>query len=309
MMNLSTTNDSRNNSYQNFNCNSNIYSKENNFNKPQLSISPNTLNSNPFILPKRGINFKSSPSPKSDNLTLKIIEKDKIIFDLMKKEKENIKIIDNLKSSLKEKEDEIIKLMQEIKETELKFSQKEIILNQKKGEDLLITDEKQNTIIKLQKENNDLNNNIINLNNIIKVYEQEKKSNFEENKKNCEKISELINQIKRNENLLKMLKNNENNLREENKIIPSLKRKIMDLENIIRDYQNKITDLRKNNDKYINDNEELNKKINKNTEEKLKEKNNEQNIIRLNYKIDFLSNELNSKKIENENIIINIVYL
>ena len=302
MMNLSTANDSINNSYQNFISKANICTKEHQNIKPQLSISPNTLNSNPFILPKRGINYKSSLSPKSDNLTLKIIEKDKIIFDLMKKEKEYMKIIDNLKSSLKEKEDELIKLMQEIKETELKFSKKEIILNKKKEENLLITNENKNLITNLQKENNDLNDKIIDLNNIIKVYDQEKKRNFEESKKDSEKISELINQISKNENLLKMLKNNENSLREENKTIPSLKRKIIDMENIIREYQNKITELKKNNDKYINDKEELNNIINKNNEEKLKEKSNEQNIIRLNYKIDFLSNELNSKKIENENI-------
>ena len=42
-----------------------------------------------------------------------------------------------------------------------------------------------------------------------------------------------------------MMKQNENNLKEENKQIPSLKRKINDFESIIKDYQNKIDELKK----------------------------------------------------------------
>ena len=292
-MNLSTTNETINNSYQNINDFKNI--------KPQLSISPNTLNFDPFILPNNS-SYKSLSSPKSENLKLKIIEIDKVIFDYMKKEKEFIKLIDNLKSSMKEKEDNINKLQQEIKELEFKYSKKDNILNQKSEEYSLITDEKQNLILNLQKENNELYNKIINLNNIIKTYEDNKKNNYEENQKNSNKIMELINQISKNENLLKIFKKNENNLKEENKQIPSLKRKINDFENIIKDYQNKIDELKKNNDKVINDKEELNNIINKKTKEIQKEKINEQYIIRLNHKIDYLSNELNSKNIEYENI-------
>ena len=157
----------------------------------------------------------------------------------MKKEKEYIKSIENLKSSLNEKEDIIIKLKQEIKELEFKFSKKENLLNQKNEECSLKTDEKQSLILNLQKENNDLYNKIINLNKVIKTYEEDKKNNYEENQKNSNKIIELVNQITKNENLLKMMKQNENNLKEENKQIPSLKRKINDFESIIKDYQNK----------------------------------------------------------------------
>ncbi len=302
MMNLSTTNDSINNSYQNINTNPNIYSQDFQNTKPQLTINPNTLNSNPFILPKSNINYKPLSSPKTDNLKLKIIEKDKIIFDYMKKEKDYIKSTENLKSSLQEKENEILKLKQDIKDLEFKLSKKDNILNQNKEQYSLITDEKQDIILKLQNENNDLNNKIINLNNIIKSYEQDKKNICEESQKNCEKIAELVNQIKKNENLLKIFKKNENDLKEENKQIPSLKRKIVDFENILKEYQNKIDELKKNNDKVINDKEELNNIINKKTAEIQKEKNNEQYIIRLNYKIDFLSNELNEKTKDNQTI-------
>ena len=302
MMNLSTANDSINNSYQNINTNPNIYSQEIQNSKPQLSINPNTLNSNPFILPKSNIKYKTLSSPKSDNLKLKIIEKDKIIFEYMKKEKEYIRSTDNLKSSLQEKENEILKLKQDIADLEFKLSKKENILNQKNEQYSIITDEKQDIILNLQNENNDLNNKIINLNNIIKAYEQDKLNICEENQKNNEKISELVNQISKNENLLKIFKKNENELKEENKQIPSLKRKIADFENILKEYQNKIDELKKHNDKVINDKEELHNIINKKTAEIQKEKNNEQYIIRLNYKIDFLSNEFNEKNRENQTL-------
>ena len=298
-MNLSTTNETINDSYQNQNQNINMCTNT----KPQLSISPNTLNSNPFILPKNdGLNYSSLSSPKSGNLKLKLIEKDKIIFDYMKKEKEYLRAIDDVKSSLKEKEDEIAKLKQEIKEMEFKFSNKENLLNLQNEEYSMITDEKRNMISNLQKENNDLKNDIFKLNNIIKAFECDKKNMYEEHQKNGSKISELINQISKNEKILKIFKQNENNLKEENKQIPSLKRKIADLENILMDYQNKVNELKKHNDKANYDKEELNNIINQKKEEIQKEKVNEQYVIRLNYKIDYLSNELNSKNIENENI-------
>ena len=299
MLNLSTTNNTINNSYQNIDTtNLNIYSEENKNIKPKL-LNNCIINSNQFIL---STDEKSLSSPKSENLKIKIIEKDKIIFDYMKKEREFIKSTENLKSVLKEKEDEIIKLKQEIKELEFKYSKKEYFLNIKNDEYSQISNKKDNLIISLQKENNNLNNKIINLNNVIKTYEASKINYFEENQKNHNKIGELINQITKNENLLKNFKKNENFLKEENKQIPALKGKITDLENIIKDYQNKIIELKKNNTEIINDKEKLNNIINNKTAEIQKEKNNEQNIIRLNYKIDFLSNELNLKKTENENI-------
>ena len=294
MLNLSTTNNTINNSYQNSPENQNI--------EKQLSNNINIINSNPFILSNYEINNNSISSPKLENLKLKLIEKDKIIFDYMKKEKGYIKLIEDLKSTLKEKEDEIIKIQQEIKELEFKFSKKENILNIKNDEYSQISEKKENLIIDLKKENNDLNNQLINLKNVLKTYEDSKINYFEENQKNSNKIGELIIQITKNENLLKNLKKNENILKEENKQIPALKSKIADLENILKEYQNKIVELKNNNTQIINDKEELNKIINTKTAEIQQKKNDEQHIIRLNYKINYLSNELNTKKIENENI-------
>ena len=294
MMNLSTTNDTINNSFH--------HSNELINSKPQLSMNLNTLNSNPIFLQKAEINYNSLPTPKSENLKLKLIEKDKTIFEYMKKEKEYIKTIENLKLLQKEKDEELIKFKEEIREFEIKLSKKENIINQKYEEFSLITDENKNLIKNLQKNNYDLNHKIIDLNNIIKAYENKKKINYEQNQKISGQIKDLISQIEKNEELLKSMKKYENELKEENKQIPSLKRKLADFENMIKTYQNQIKELKKNSIKNCNEKEELNNLINQKSEELKKEQISKQYVIRLNYKIDYLSNELNSKNIENENI-------
>ena len=294
MMNLSTTNDTINNSFH--------HSNELINSKPQLSMNLNTLNSNPIFLQKAEINYNSLPTPKSENLKLKLIEKDKTIFEYMKKEKEYIKTIENLKLLQKEKDEELIKFKEEIREFEIKLSKKENIINQKYEEFSLITDENKNLIKNLQKNNYDLNHKIIDLNNIIKAYENKKKINYEQNQKISGQIKDLISQIEKNEELLKSMKKYENELKEENKQIPSLKRKLADFENMIKTYQNQIKELKKNSIKNCNEKEELNNLINQKSEELKKEQISKQYVIRLNYKIDYLSNELNSKNIESENI-------
>lgn len=258
----------------------------------QLDLN-NTLNTNPFIMPK---------TQNSDNLKLKLMEKDKIIFDYMKREKENEKIIEELKSALLEKDEEFLKLKEEIKELEYSFNKRHNITNQTNIQNSIINNENKNIISNLQHENDELKKNIIELNNIVKIYEQEKKGLYEECQKNSEKIENLINQLTKNEGVMKIFKKNEDFLKEENKQIPHLKSKISESESMIKDYQKQINELKMNNDKIIIDKEKLNDIISQKSEQIKKEKINEQYVIRLNYKIDYLSKELNSKNLENENI-------
>jgi len=269
IMNLSTTNDTINMD------NSNIFqSKE--FSKPELNINKNEKN------------------------TINIIEKDKIIFNYMKQEKDFVNTISELKSSLEERDIEIMKLNQEKKELEYNLKQKENIINKRKEEYLNENEDLNNKIIIYQNEIENLKENLMNKEKIIKLNEEEKKDIYEQNNKKNNEILELINQIKKNENLLKKMKITEKNIKEENKIIPGLKRKINDLENIINQYKNEIEELKIKNAKISNDKEELNNVIDIKQNEIKKEKVNEQYVIRLNYKIDYLSKELNNKNIENE---------
>ena len=245
-------------------------------------------------------NIKPNLICNSTPLNIKLIEKDKIIFEFQKKEKENNNIIDELKNNLNEKNIDIMRLKQEKKELEYQLEKKEILLNKSDDNNIQQNKEINELILKYQNENENLKNEILNMKNILKLYEENKKENYEENDKNNKKIFELINQIKKNENLLQMFSLNEKNLKEENKIIPGLKRKINELNNTIEQYKNEIIELKKNNEKIKYDKEELNDIINIKTEEIQKEKINEQYVIRLKYKIDYLSKEIDTKKMENE---------
>ena len=251
------------------------------------------MNNNSNILISKG---KDNP----ENMKLNIIEKDKKIFDYMKLEKDYINTINNLKSSLEEKNIEILKLNQEKKELEYSLQKKDNLINMQSEKYLNENNNLKNIIKSNQTEIEKLKLKIINNENIIKLYDENKKDNYEINTKKNNEIIELINQIKKNENLLKNMKSEEKILKEENKKIPSLKRKITDLENIINQYKKEIIELKNNNIKIINSKEELNEIINTKNNQIKKEKINEQYILRLNYKIDYLSKELNNKNIENE---------
>ena len=270
MMNLSTTNDTINMDNTNY-----LQTKENE--KPLDS----TLN-------------------KNENMKINIIEKDRIIFNYMKQEKDYMNTINKLKNDIKEKEIEILKLNQDKNELEYNLKKKENIIEQRTAQYKKENDELKNRIIYNEKEIENLKAELLNKENIIKLYDEDKKDTFEQNNKKNNDIFELINQIKKNETLLKNMKLAEKNLKEENKTIPVLKRKIDELEFAIKQYKNEIKELKNNNIKMINDKEELNNIIDINKNEIRKEKVNEQYVIRLNYKIDYLSKELNNKNIENE---------
>ena len=270
MMNLSTTNDTINMDNTNY-----LQTKENE--KPLDS----TLN-------------------KNENMKINIIEKDRIIFNYMKQEKDYMNTINELKNDIKEKEIEIMKLNQDKNELEYNLKKRENIIEQRTAQYKKENDELKNRIIYNEKAIENLKAELLNKENIIKLYDEDKKDTFEQNNKKNNDIFELINQIKKNETLLKNMKLTEKNLKEENKTIPVLKRKIDELEFAIKQYKNEIKELKNNNIKMINDKEELNNIIDINKNEIRKEKVNEQYVIRLNYKIDYLSKELNNKNIENE---------
>ena len=237
---------------------------------------------------------------KNENMKINIIEKDRIIFNYMKQEKDYMNTINELKNDIKEKEIEIMKLNQDKNELEYNLKKRENIIEQRTAQYKKENDELKNRIIYNEKAIENLKAKLLNKENIIKLYDEDKKDTFEQNNKKNNDIFELINQIKKNETLLKNMKLTEKNLKEENKTIPVLKRKIDELEFAIKQYKNEIKELKNNNIKMINDKEELNNIIDINKNEIRKEKVNEQYVIRLNYKIDYLSKELNNKNIENE---------
>ena len=237
---------------------------------------------------------------KPENMKINLIEKDKKILDFMQQEKNLVNIINELKSTLEKKDMEITELIQEKKELEYNLNKKENLMNQCNEKYLKENNVLKNRIINYQEEIEILKEKILNKENLIKSYDENKKETYVQHNKKNNEIYELINQIKKNEELLKNMKLKEKEIIEENKKIPGLKRKINDLENVIKQYKNEIIELREHNEKIKNEKENLNDVINIKTNEIQKEKVNEQYVIRLNYKIDYLSKELNNMNIENE---------
>ena len=240
-------------------------------------------------------NMTSIGSNQINKFKLQIIEKDKIILDLKQKEKELNKHINELNLSLTEKDDQIFHLEDRIKEllqalkstetqTEIKFNQfseNEKNFN-KKMNDIII-------------ENENLKNKIQNLTAVIEANETSKKNLYIEKQKKEEDIQNLIEELKKKDNVIDINQNKKQILINENKQLPWLKGKIDDLEKIILELKDEIVGLRDINDKLIEEKNELNELVKKKEEEIQKNRVYEQSLINLNNKNILLNKEIQKK--------------
>ena len=229
-------------------------------------------------------------------LKVKIMEKDRIIFEYMKKEKELNQIIYNLNQKIQQISS---KNEQNSNLTDFKLNDNNIHMP---TNFIATNNNNENSIIlKLNEEKNDLINEITRLKFIINNHEDSMKKAFEEINEKNEIINNLENELKQKNNIMNKNDDIKSNLREENKQIPSLKTKINDLEQILKMYQEQMNDLQKNYEVLLNNNRQLQKNINlnKQKEQYYSEKNN--NLINKNeqnYKINNLNKELLDKKNE-----------
>ena len=213
-----------------------IKNEYNNYNN-QIDYSHNYTNDNNL----------SQKNKIEESFTLKIMEKDKMIFDYMKKEKELNKIISNLNHEISSQKSQNNFLNEQIKEFQLNNSN--IINNQNKNNE--------NIILKINEEKNGLTNEITRLNFIIQNHENSIKKAFEDLNEKNETINNLKNELKQKNNYIKKNDEIKSNIRQDNKQIPSLKSKINDLEHVIKVYQEKINELKKNNEIIYNQNQQL----------------------------------------------------
>ena len=229
-------------------------------------------------------------------LKVKIMEKDRIIFEYMKKEKELNQIIYNLNQKIQQISS---KNEQNSNLTDFKLNDNNIHMP---TNFIATNNNNENSIIlKLNEEKNDLINEITRLKFIINNHEDSMKKAFEEINEKNEIINNLENELKQKNNIMNKNDDIKSNLRQENKQIPSLKTKINDLEQILKMYQEQMNDLQKNYEVLLNNNRQLQKNINlnKQKEQYYSEKNN--NLINKNdqnYKINNLNKELLDKKNE-----------
>ena len=295
----------------------NFSSNINPLNQPQIpyyfDTSPNlnTL-SNPNNSPKNNnyfnnqisyeTNLTSVCSNQVDKFKLQIIEKDKIIIELKQKEKDLNKEISKLNLSLNEKDDQIFhledkieELIQNLKRTE---NQNDIKYNQYSENEKNLNQKINDIII----ENESLKKKIQNLTLIIESNEDSVKKLYLEKQKKDEDINNLLQELKEKENMINMNCNKNQILLNENKQLPSLKGKIDDLEKIIMELKDDITNLRFVNDKLIEEKNELNDMLNKKEEEIQKNRIYEQNLINLNNKNILLNKEIQKKGNEKQSL-------
>ena len=112
---------------------------------------------------------------------------------------------------------------------------------------------------------------------IIESNEDSVKKLYLEKQKKDEDINNLLQELKEKENMINMNCNKNQILLNENKQLPNLKGKIDDLEKIIMELKDDITNLRFVNDKLIEEKNELNDMLSKKEEEIQKNRIYEQN--------------------------------
>ena len=215
----------------------NIYNIENqlysNNNPQKINNSSENQNNQQIDYSSNYSNITNKNQKNSVEESLKIMEKDKIIFEYMKKEKELNKIISNLNKELSSKNEQNYFLGEQIRQ--FKINNNNII-------------NRENIALKLNEEKNKLINEITRLNFIIHNHEDSMKKAIETINEKNENINNLQNELIQKNNIIKKNDEIKSNIRKENKQIPSLKSKINDFEQVIKVYQEKINELQKNNE-------------------------------------------------------------
>ena len=216
----------------------NIYNIENqlysNNNPQKINNSSENQNNQQIDYSSNYSNITNKNQKNSVEESLKIMEKDKIIFEYMKKEKELNKIISNLNKELSSKNEQNYFLGEQIRQ--FKINNNDNIIN------------RENIALKLNEEKNKLINEITRLNFIIHNHEDSMKKAIETINEKNENINNLQNELIQKNNIIKKNDEIKSNIRKENKQIPSLKSKINDFEQVIKVYQEKINELQKNNE-------------------------------------------------------------
>ena len=216
----------------------NIYNIENqiysNNNPEQINNSSENKNNQQIDYSSNYSNITNKNQKNSVEESLKIMEKDKIIFEFMKKEKELNKIISDLNKELSSKIEQNYFLGEQIRQ--FKINNNNNIINS------------ENIALKLNEEKNKLINEITRLNFIIHNHEDSIKKAIETINEKNENINNLQNELIQKNSIIKKNDEIKSSLRKENKQIPSLKSKINDFEQVIKVYQEKINELQKNNE-------------------------------------------------------------
>ena len=280
--------DNNENNEENHSDNGNIYVNENEENNEQNGIDNsneeninnedqnenNEITENSLSQQNIAMNsFSLEQMALLEKLKIKIMEKDKIIFQNRKKEQELTNTIEQLNSELNNQ-----KLINENLSNKIQTLEK----NQEKKEKENLSDEIEQTqkYIDLKNENVNLTNKVNELNSLIESKDKELE----------------------NSKIIKQEINMEKKLEEKNEI-PLLRKKIDELKQINNSFQEENTLLKEEQEKFIYEKEELMNKLSQKIKECSQDKIHENNIINLNNRFEHLFKEFQNILAENKSLI------
>ena len=237
-----------------------------------------------------------------EKLKMKLMEKDKIIFNQSQKEQELNLIIEKLNSELLIQNKNNENLKNKIQRIEKNLKQNESSLNKKNEELIQVSNENIQKFNDLKNENNNLIKKVNELNNILLTKEKDIQTNYINNEKNNNMIKTLREDIENKETELIKSNNIKNDLNSQNKQIPLLKKKIDELEKINNMYKEENIQLKEEQEKMIYEKEELENKLSQKIKECSKDKIHENNIINLNFKFENLYKEFQNILSENKTL-------
>ena len=237
-----------------------------------------------------------------ENYKLKIMEKDKALFESAQTRKEQEKTIEALRRELESKNENNERLILQIDELTFNLHQYENLLNKNKSDmnELQKRSDEQITSLNAQRINllkkiDELEKILTNTNENIKSSYKEYQHLENDNSALKDTINDKLTIISKYEGIFDQLK-------KDNKQIPSLKRRINDLETVLEQFKAEVNSLKEKNERLQCDKHDIENKLTIAVSENQKEKLNSNNLYRLNYEMDSLRKDYIQKEKENSSL-------
>ena len=221
-----------------------------------------------------------------DSYKVKIMEKDKQIFEYSKTQKENEKAIETLRRSLELKEEENQKLNLQLQDLSFQLKQYENLI-EKSSEDIKTVHKSYEEKIKeLCDERDNLVKNKEKLEKVLSNQENNIKKSYAEYQNIQKENNQLKNALEEKKEILLKYENIFEQLKKDNKQIPSLKRQIGDMDNVFSQYKKELIALKEQNEKLQFERDDCENKLKLTISEQQKEKMNSQNLFKINYELE-----------------------
>ena len=260
-----------------------------------------TANNDSSINCRKSYQLQTEPQLTNsiDSYKVKIMEKDKQIFEYSKTQKENEKAIETLRRSLELKEEENQKLNLQLQDLSFQLKQYENLI-EKSSEDIKTVHKTYEEKIKeLCDERDSLIKNKEQLEKVLSNQENNIKNSYVEYQNIQKENNELKEALEEKKEILVKYENIFEQLKKDNKQIPSLKRQLVDMDNVFAQYKKELIALKEQNEKLQFERDDCENKLKLTISEQQKEKMNSQNLFKINYELENIKKDNAVKEKEN----------